>query len=570
MTLANLAVLAFVVLGYLIPVLYVVVVLHPVESVRLVLGQPGWLKGWTGHSFVEVRRVGSTVYLFLYGIPFSGLVGSIALALFVAVLVTLIALVSVYPVRFSRFALYAWLLLTVVGMLSFPFVDALALRNVMDIEHGLPSLMKRFGFVVVLRGFALLALYEALVWLPLASAVVGGYFLSLPQEEIESALQFGARGLGMLSFMWRSMKPGLISLTMLVAVLVLDDVGGPYIFQDDAFARGLLAYRAYSYFVESAYGRLSLIGLGYALILLLISLLFFSVAYGYGGVVVTRGGKPSSAVTSVAGFRPNPLLLVLLLPSFMLRILSVIYVFADRWVGLNVKLGLAGIRGLFSSPDLLCASLNSVVYAMASVAIMSAAGLYLGWYTARGMCCSKLWRLVAVAPLGIPGVVVAYAYFLFYGRVLPVLLYSGVRVLLVLGYSVRRLPPLYEVLRSLVESVPRSLEEAGYNVGAGLVRVLLLIVAPVVFDKAYGAVVFTSLSVAGEVSLSVTLGGLSGSSGCWHPAPLMYLVAGYTGLSGLAYASAAAAATLLAYTLTVVAVTLFYAVARRLGLLFLG
>ena len=154
--------------------------------------------------------------------------------------------------------------------------------------------------------------------------------------------------------------------------------------------------------------------------------------------------------------------------------------------------------------------------------------------------------VVVDIPLAVPGIVLAYAYYVaFHSLFASTLLdpITGPQIYLVAGYTVRRLPLLYKAAQALVASIPVELEEAAAALGAGVGRVERAVIAPIAIQRLQPAIVFTALSIATEVSLSITIGGLAGSSGFTHPAPLMYLVAGYMSYSGLVYAGVLALAT---------------------------
>ncbi len=542
----------FLAVSYLVPLLYLVSGFDPVDAIRVAVSQPGALLGVEGHGFVEVSKVSGTYYVFVYGPPVGGIVGSLLLALLVSMAAVAVSLLMVLPVVFRPFARLLWSLATSLGLLSFPFVDALVVKRLLSVSYGLPGLFSSLGFVLVPRGFMLLFIYEFMVWLPVAVAVVGSYVLSTPRELIESALQLGARGWRLVTHIAGLARPAVLSSFTLVSVLVLDDVGGPYVFQDEPFARGLLAYRAYSYFVESTYGSFSLAGLGFAIILLLISaLIFLAGLRWYAAVVAVPAPRVNGGSVSVAGYKPGYWPLLFLAPSVLLRLLAVCYGFSDSWQGSLPRCGLGGWSGFLGSPDLVRASLNSVMYTLFALLLLVPPAVYMAWHSARRLPGARLISMLALLPLGIPGIVLGYAYFLL-GNSFDVLrsaLYTSPGVFLVVGYAARRIPVFYAALRSVLEAVPLSVEEAGYMLGASVQHVIKTIVSPIAVGSALLPLVYVAVSVAGEVSLSLTVGGLAGSSGAHHPAPLMYVVAGYVGLSGVGYGNMAAAAMLFTYML---------------------
>jgi ABC-type Fe3+ transport system permease subunit len=251
------------------------------------------------------------------------------------------------------------------------------------------------------------------------------------------------------------------------------------------------------------------------------------------------------------GARQAALVALLLSPALLLRSLSVLYAFSNEWLRSPLpSLGVKPWRQLLVMPDMLRAAVNSGVYAALVVTVMLLLITYAAWYSRINRRVSAVLTALFTLPVLVPGIVVAYGlYMVFSGCSCPLNPLENPVPLLLLGYYARRSPLLFHAALAVARSVPRSLYEAARAVGAGPLRAYAAIVAPLMFSRLVAPAVYTGLSIAGEVSLSVTLGGLAGSEGATHPAPLMYLVASYMGLSGLKYAAVAAAASLVAYML---------------------
>ena len=218
--------------------------------------------------------------------------------------------------------------------------------------------------------------------------------------------------------------------------------------------------------------------------------------------------------------------------------------------------GLHQLRLLSSSPDILRAVLNSFLYTTVSIILVLVLLSPAAYAVARRLIrASGLLDAAIMSTIAIPGIVLAYAYYQFFTSIVgpgsPLSPIGVPWLYLVLGYVVRRAPLYYKPLSALVSSLPLELEEAARNLGAGISRIYRSIVAPIIIRRGVGIAAFTSLSIASEVSLSITIGGLGGSSGANHPAPLTNLVASYISFSGLAYAGALALALTLLYALVI-------------------
>ncbi len=529
----------------------------PLGSLLLVLREPGVLSpaGGPGEPFYMVFRDGTRI-LVVEGFSLGALWNSLLVAAFAAISATALAVaVSVLSYLYASARLVMAALLPV-SMLSFPFVDAYVVKRVLSLDYGLPAFFANMHFpvVVVPRGLAGVAFYEVLAATPYAVAIVAPYMLGVPREEVEAAVQLGARGATLAKLLAVLSRPAIYVSLVFTAVLALDDVSGPLVFSDDPLARSLLSYRAYRYFVSTATGAISSQGLGYSLLMLLASTpLILAGLLLYPRLMEQIAAAGRTRPLRQGGLREAIASAVLLGPVASLRVLSVLYAFTDEWLRSPLpRLGLEPWRSLLVHPDLLRAALNSAIYAAALAGIMLAVVVYAAW-SARleeGLAAAAQ-RLAYTVPILLPGIVVAYGLYLAYaGTGSPLDPLRSPLPLLLLGYYARRSPLLYHAAEAATRAVPASLYEAARGLGAGTVKAYAATVMPLLLPQLAAPLLYTSLSIAGEVSLSVTIGGLGGAEGFHHTAPLMYLVASYMGFSGLKYASLCAAATLASYGLT--------------------
>ncbi|BEP18658.1 hypothetical protein PYJP_20100 [Pyrofollis japonicus] len=548
-----------------------------IESFKAVLSEPGFAKPSTLYSPVEVSR-NEHYTVIVVDFP---LIGSFWLSLLVALLASslsvLAAIVAVVSAILYRRLAKLSTMLVVLGLLPYPFIEAYVVQRVFDPNIGLVNaVLKHFGVVLVLRGAAGVLVYQLLVLIPVAYVILAGYAFSLPHEQFEAAVQLGARLRGVAWLLLRLARPAVVAALALTAVLSIDDVAGPLVFEQDPSARSLLAYRAYTYFLNSVYGGFSYTALGYAIVLLLLSAAIFAISYpsiaiAYRGI--TTGRKVEGIVPRLDKNASIPLIMLLLalLPPAMLKALAIIYGFSNKWVASPLPvLGSGQAQQLFASPDILRAIVNSYLYSLASIIVLSIITPSAAYVIARQRVFgSKLVDAIVMSTMAIPGIVLAYAYFQVFTRLFgPGSALSPISIpwlYLVAGYVVRRAPLFYKPLVALVSSLPLEMEEAAMNLGAGITYVYRSIIAPQLVSKSAGILILVALSIASEVSLSITIGGLGGASGSSHPAPLTNLVASYMSLSGLKYAGT------LSLALTILYLTLLptvLVVAHMLGTIF--
>jgi iron(III) transport system permease protein len=110
---------------------------------------------------------------------------------------------------------------------------------------------------------------------------------------------------------------------------------------------------------------------------------------------------------------------------------------------------------------------------------------------------------LALAPVVIPGVVLAVALFVAYTRP-PLLLYGTLWILFV-AYLTKEMPVGYAQSEATFRGIPADLEDAGRILGAGRLRVLRDITAPLARSGVIAAWCFIFIGVIRELSASILL-----------------------------------------------------------------
>jgi iron(III) transport system permease protein len=115
----------------------------------------------------------------------------------------------------------------------------------------------------------------------------------------------------------------------------------------------------------------------------------------------------------------------------------------------------------------------------------------------------QLIAFLALAPVVIPGVVLAVALFIAYTR--PPLLLYGTLWILFIAYVTKEMPVGYGQSDATFRAIPAELEEAGRILGAGRLRVLGEITAPLARSGVIAAWCFIFIGVIRELSASIIL-----------------------------------------------------------------
>jgi iron(III) transport system permease protein len=115
----------------------------------------------------------------------------------------------------------------------------------------------------------------------------------------------------------------------------------------------------------------------------------------------------------------------------------------------------------------------------------------------------QLVAFLALAPVVIPGVVLAVGLFIAYTR--PPLLLYGTLWILFLAYLTKEMPVGYAQSDTTFRAIPPELEDAGRILGGGRLRVLRDITAPLARSGVIAAWCFIFIGVIRELSASIIL-----------------------------------------------------------------
>jgi iron(III) transport system permease protein len=149
--------------------------------------------------------------------------------------------------------------------------------------------------------------------------------------------------------------------------------------------------------------------------------------------------------------------------------------------------------------------LNSLKYSVLSTAIDIFLGIIIGYLLARRTFPGKnVLDAVSMLPLAIPGIVIAFGYVsVFTGT--PLDPFYDPTILLILSYSVRRLPYTVRAAYSGFQQTSVSLEEASLSVGASPWKTLISITVPLIMANVIAGGIMSFSAAMMEVSSSMIL-----------------------------------------------------------------
>jgi iron(III) transport system permease protein len=446
------------------------------------------------------------------------LANSFAIALWTTVLTTALALPLAHWMTRYEFRGKSWLgSLILVPMIMPPFVGAI----------GLKQLLARFGSVNLwLMDLGLLPPDRPIDWLG-----QGGFWgivilqvlslypimflnVSAAMANIDPGLREAAQNLGASG--WRLFRtvtlplilPGYFAGAVVVFIWAFTDLGTPLIF---GFAR-VVPVQIFDSITE-----LNTNPMGYALVVVVLGLtlaLFViskRILAGRRYEMLARGHtagaetRASARRTFLIWLAFGSVITVALLPHIAVLVQSTsahwfFSILPSRWTTSHYSELLGA--GLTAS-----SIRNSLFYSSLSAGLDLVLGVLIAWLlTRRRVPGAALLDALAMLPLALPGLVLAFGYVAGFDFRIPWLNpRDNPTLLLVVSYSVRRLPYIVRSAYAGFQQTSTTLEEASANLGAGALRTLRRITLPLVMANLVAGTILTFSFAMLEVSDSLIL-----------------------------------------------------------------
>ena len=532
---------------------------------------------------VEIRQIDGATLVIVKGVDMGVILNSIVNSLLVTFFATIIGtsvalLVGLYEFPGRR----VLAVLASLPLLVTPFVNAYVIRLLYGFSlqgNTISYMLRSLGipFEIGFTGLAGITLAQTLAFYPIVYINVLAALGSIDATLIEQALNLGSRGFRLIrTVVLPLVLPGILAGATLVYILSLEDVGAPIVFN----YRNVMSYQVFLFFQEyTAIGRT---GVAAALCLLMLLLAVVPLA-------VVRKYLSLKYYARLARGAPRPLKRLKLGPVGMLvayllvfpivvaaaapQIGVLILAFSERWVGaLPSGFTLNNYYVLFSKPGVFRGIVNSLTYVATAIPLIAVLGFAIAYTVARIRVAGiGFLDLLSTAPLAVPGLVVAFGYFIFLhtvaqGTMLDPLVSPA--TVLVLAYVVRKMPFTVRSVYTGIIQTPQELEEAASCLGAKRWLTIRSIVVPLVWRSIVAGLLLSTIYVMSEVSVSVTIGALGGDIvSPSHTGPItfviMRLIQSPSTIGGAQpQAVAAAMATIL---MALEALVLFVAIARLAG-----
>jgi iron(III) transport system permease protein len=446
------------------------------------------------------------------------LLNSLAIASITTVATTFLTLPLAWVMtryRFAGKAVFGSLLL--MPMILPPFVGAIGLRQLLSRYGSLNLALVKLGLLredqpidwLGGSGFWGIIVLQVFNLYPILFLNVSAAMANIDPSLREAAQNMGANG-------WRLFRtvtlplilPGYFAGAIIVFIWAFTDLGTPLIF---GFSR-LVPVQIFD-----ALNEVRTNPMGYALVVfvLVLTVVLFVVSKQLLArrryEMLARGSTAGSEVMAsrrqvvVIWTVLGALLTIALLPHAMV----IVHSFAERWFSsvFPAEWTAANYGEIFRDNLTVTSVRNSLFYSSLSAVLDLGLGVIIAWLlTRRKVPFAGLLDGLAMLPLALPGIVLAFGYVAafdnFQIRWMDEYLNprNNPTLLLIIGYSVRRLPYIVRSAYAGFQQTSTTLEEASANLGAGPFRTLRKITLPLVMANLIAGTILTFSFAMLEVS----------------------------------------------------------------------
>ena len=419
-----------------------------------------------------------------------------------------------------------------IPMIMPPFVGAVGMKQFFGLYGSINTLLAKLGLIDIMdpidwfgSGFAGVVFLSTLHLYPIMYLNVSASLANVDPSLEEAAENMGA---SKFKLFWTItvplMLPGYFAGAILVFIWAFTDLGTPLIFDYNE----VIAVQIFRQITDANVNPM-----GYALVVVIIALTALSFylskrltakrqyAMIGRGHVGSREVDADRKMTILIYLVIGTVSFLALLPHLSIIMISVTPDSSQLEPTVDVlpkSYTLSHYSTVFTHSDTWSSIKNSLFYSIFSTIIALTAGLVISYLlTRKNLPFGNLLDAVAMLPLAIPGVAIAFGYVGSFSDTTLLLKYlpeSLINVidprknptfLLIVGYSVRRLPYMLRSIYAGLQQTSVTYEEASQNLGATPVQTLIKITLPlVVANIMAGSILVFSFSML-EVSESLIL-----------------------------------------------------------------
>ncbi len=532
--------------SFLFPVIYLVLFL--IFPVLVMLGNAFdynghfslyWFKSLTmqyyfnplHHSGYLMRKTSQGIYYF-YGWDFGVILNSIIVSLLVMCLTTLLGTIFAFVMaRYDFPGKNVVRIMLFIPLLVTPFVNIVVVQKMFSpgglIDWIFYDKLHIFSHPIWLDGLVGVIVAQTMTYYPMVYLNAYASFINIDPSLEEQAENLGSHGFHLFRTVTFPLAlPGIAAGAVLVGIFSLEDLAAPIVFQSAPIARKLMSFQIYSAFTSPT----GLIGTpqlsALALVMLAVSLILFFSIRAYVGrkqySMLSKGGRWNPRVARPKWWQAIVIYLIVI-PAILLTIFPqigvILLALSKRWYSTWPQgFTFDNIKAVVTQPGVTRVIMNSLTYSTAAIVII----LVLSLTSAYAVNRFKKAKLAPVLdslstiPIAVSGIVIAMSYFVFFSKVPPFKNISSINplnllgfnpaFLLILAYSIRRLPFAARSISAGMQQVHVSLEEAAMNLGAGRWRAVIGILMPMIVLNVLGGAMLSFVYCMSETSVGITLG----------------------------------------------------------------
>jgi len=481
-----------------------------------------------GGRMFEVRRD----VMYIWGYDHGILLNSLIVAFSVTVLCSVIGIaVAMIMGRYEFKGKSIFRVILLIPLLATPFVNAYVVGKVFNPRFGLLNyllydILHILPWRISVDGLVGLVVAQTLSYYPIVYLNVVASLNNIDPSLEEMAENLGAKGFRLFrTVTFPLFLPGLVAGAVITFIFSLEDLGAPIGFigaSANPLSKSVASYQIYAAFAEALTGQISPKTSALALLIMTITVLSYVAVKTYTSrrsyTMISKGGRwnPRVRTPGLGGQTAICLVLLLLVIWGAMPQIGTFVLASTNWATsgtLPTRLTGASFRALLTNKDVTRAIANSLGYSFVAVAIMVVVGSSISYVVSKRDIPSKgVLDMLATVPVSVPGISLAVSYFLFFstpffrGSLLDPL--TDPALLLILAYTIRRLPFMTRSVYAGLQQVDKGLEEASLNLGATRTTTFVRIVIPLIVTNVIGGALLSFVYSMAEVSTSITLGAL--------------------------------------------------------------
>lgn len=401
-----------------------------------------------------------------------------------------------------------------------PFVGAIAMKRLLGQFGVFNLILERIGWLDMSQalppdwlgsGFVGVVFLQSLHLFPILYLNISAALANVDPAYSQAARNLGASALKtFFKITFPLIRPGLFAGGTIVFIWSFTDIGTPSIIGYDHLTPVTIFKELAGAEINPRTFSLVFIMLSSSVTLYLMGKFLFG--RGFAGdsskaTMVAETRRLGVVATLGAWFLFGGVIFVAVLPHIGVLLLGL----ADSWINtiLPESFTLRHLRFVITNPDTIGSIVNSLRYAGISTVIDIIFGSLAAWLIVRSKIFGGAFLDgLCMLPLAVPGLILAAGYVAMTAPGTALEAIGPTRnpfMILVIAYSVRRLPFVVRGVSAGLQQLPEALEEAARNLGASTVMTWMRITVPLIAANIIAAAVLTFAFQMLEVSDSLIL-----------------------------------------------------------------